>query len=160
MSSIEQGLFQILPAEAGDLPDIISLIHAAFAEHRLLVPPSSADKETEVGLRAVLGHGTVFKAVAAGLIGCVVAERRPGRLYLGRLAVAPAWRRRGVAQGLLAAVEGFARGAGVTLLELNVRLVLRGNIRLFEGAGFRIVGQRCHPGFTVPTYHVMHKRLE
>lgn len=160
MSSTQQDRFHILPADAADVPGIVSLIHAVFAEHRDLVPPSSADKETETGLRAILGSGAIFKAITPGLIGCVVAERRPGCLYLGRLAVALAWRRRGVAQDLLAAVERFARGAGVKLLELNVRLVLDGNIRLFERAGFRIVEQRSHPGFAVPTYHVMRKRLD
>ncbi|MBV5324275.1 MAG: hypothetical protein J0626_02840 [Rhodospirillaceae bacterium] len=57
-------------------------------------------------------------------------------------------------------IEAHARETGETLLELNVRLVLLGNIRLFEAAGFRITEQRSHPGFAVPTYHVMQKRLD
>ena len=88
----------------------------------------------------------------------VVEEAGP-HLYAFVGFLIPAWRRQGVAQALLRVIEAHARETGESLLELNVRLVLDGNIRLFEAAGFRITEQRSHPGFAVPTYHVMQKRL-
>ena len=102
----------------------------------------------------------IFKAIAGDrLVGCVVAEDRRAEFYVGRLAVRPDCRRQGIANRLLAAVEAHARGSGARRLTLNVRLVLSGNIRLFEGAGYRIIGQGSHPGFAVPTYHIMQKDL-
>ena len=152
---------QIRRAGISDVPDLVRLIHAGFAEQRSLVPPSSADQENVAELSARLAHGAAFLAVAGGTrVGCIVGQRHPDCLYIGRLAVLPTWRRQGVAQALLRAIEDHGRETGETLLELNVRLVLVGNIRLFEGAGFRIVEQRSHTGFTVPTFHVMQKRLD
>jgi ribosomal protein S18 acetylase RimI-like enzyme len=161
LSSSEPSSFQIRRAGISDVPDLVRVIHAGFAEQRSLVPPSSADRENVAGLTARLAEGAAFLAVAGGTrVGCVVGQRHPDCLYIGRLAVLPTWRRQGVAQALLRAIEDHARETGETLLELNVRLVLDGNIRLFEGLGFRIVAQGTHAGFAMPTYHVMQKRLD
>lgn len=149
-----------LRAGPEDVPQLVALIHACFAELATLTPPSGAIAETPAAIAALLTKGAMVKAVGAGeLVGCVAAERRPGHVYVGRLAVLPARRRQGIAQGLLAAAEDYAREVGEAALQLNVRLVLSGNVRLFERAGYRIIGQGSHPGFSVPTYHVMEKRL-
>ncbi|WP_374312842.1 GNAT family N-acetyltransferase [Dongia sp.] len=143
-----------------DVPQLVGLIHTCFAELANLTPPSGAIAETPAAIAALLAKGALVKAVMDGeLVGCVAAEPRGDHVYVGRLAVLPARRRLGIAQGLLAAVEDYAREVGAGALRLNVRLVLSGNIRLFEGLGYRITGQGSHPGFAVPTYHVMEKRL-
>jgi GNAT superfamily N-acetyltransferase len=151
----------IEPAEASHCPDLVDLIHRAFAAYRgKLVPESGAHAETVETLVAALAKGAAFRAHLGGrLVGCIFAERRPDRVYLGRLAVDPAWRGQGVGAALLAAAEAYARDLDAPALELGVRLVLLDNIRLFQRAGFVITAQRSHPGFVEPTYHVMEKRL-
>ncbi|WP_374650471.1 GNAT family N-acetyltransferase [Dongia sp.] len=144
-----------------DVKALVGLIHACFAELARLDPPSGAAGETMETIGGLLARGAVIKAEQGGaLVGCVAAERRAGGLYIGRLSVRPDRRRRGIAQALLAAVEAYAREIGAGHVVLNVRLVLDGNIRLFERAGYRIVGQGSHPGFGSPTYHIMEKRLD
>jgi ribosomal protein S18 acetylase RimI-like enzyme len=157
-------MISYLPATPADAPSLVDLIHSCFAELAALTPPSGAIGETPANIVGLLAKGRVVKAVSDGLlVGCVAVEPRPEKLpkhlYVGRLGVLPAWRGHGIARSLLAAADDYAREAGVMALQLNVRLVLTGNIRLFEGAGYRIVGQGSHPGFSAPTYHIMRKDL-
>ncbi|MBI2256876.1 MAG: GNAT family N-acetyltransferase [Proteobacteria bacterium] len=147
-------------AGPADLVGLVDLIHLCFAELAVLTPPSGAAGETAASLGTILETGALIKALTGSeLAGCIAAERRGREVYVGRLSVRPDRRRQGIAQGLLAAAEAFAREVGAEALTLNVRLVLTGNIRLFEGAGYRITAQGSHPGFTVPTYHIMQKFL-
>jgi ribosomal protein S18 acetylase RimI-like enzyme len=150
------------PAVAADAAALADLIHRAFAGYvGRLTPPSGAHAETPETLAAAMGKGAAFLAEVSGApIACIFAELRPDRVYIGRLAVDPSRRRLGLAVSLLAEAERFARARGMGCLELGVRLVLTDNISLFQKVGFEIVGQRSHPGFTVPTYHVMEKRLD
>ncbi len=154
------GSFECERAGPVDVPALLDLIHLSFAELARLNPPSGAAGENLASLATLMERGAVIKAVSAGnLVGCVTLEPKGDDLYLGRLAVRPDCRRLGIARALLAEAERFARAAGVAGLVLNVRLVLAGNIRLFEGAGFKITGQGSHPEFAVPTYHIMRKDL-
>jgi ribosomal protein S18 acetylase RimI-like enzyme len=145
---------------ATDLPAVLSLVIDAFAPLATLTPPSGAAGETVEHLGRIQAEGAILVAESMGrMVGCVALEPSAGGFYLGRLAVHPDWRRRGIGQSLLAAAEAHAREKQAAALTLNVRLVLAGNIRLFEGAGYRITGQGSHPGFSVPTYHIMRKDL-
>ena len=80
-------------------------------------------------------------------------------LYLGRLAVAPAWRGRGIARALVAAAEMAARRTGLPRVHLSTRLVLLDNRRLFAACGFVETTRDAHPGYAEPTFVNMEKRL-
>lgn len=153
--------FVVRQAVGEDAGPLAALIHRAFEDYRgRLIPPSGAHAETSASLVAAMGKGAAFLAEAqGGLIACIFAELRSDRIYLGRLAVDPAHRRAGLGAVMLAEAERYARRQGVGRLKLGVRLVLSDNIVLFQKVGFEIVGQRSHPGFSVPTYHVMEKQL-
>lgn len=149
-------------AASADAPALAGLIHRAFEAYRgHLVPPSGAHAETPASLAAAMAKGAAFLAEAGtGSVACIFAEVRQDRVYIGRLAVDPACRGAGLGAAMLAEAERFARTQKVPCMELGVRLVLTDNISLFQKVGFKIVGQRSHPGFAVPTYHVMEKRLD
>lgn len=148
-------------ATADHCPALADLIHRAFAAYRgVLVPDSGAHAETAGTLTAALHKGVAFRALRDGeVVGCIFVERRPDRVYLGRLAVDPDCRGEGIGSALLAAAEDYSQYEGMEIMELGVRLVLLDNIRLFQRAGFAIVRQESHPGFDVATYHVMEKLL-
>jgi len=147
------------PDEASALLD---LMRRAFAEYRgVLKPESSVFVETEPAIAGKLAEGGGFIAEDRGRpIACIIAEAKSTKGYLGRLAVLPEARRRGLAQRLMQAGEDFLRSRGLGTAELNVRIALTGNIALFQALGYRETRRLTHPGWTEPTYLVMEKSLE
>ena len=76
-------------------------------------------------------------------------------LYIGRLTVAPHWRRRGVAGALIDAAKDEVRRIGAKRITLRARIALAGNVALFRRHGFTIVGEHAHAGFAQPTSYEM-----
>ena len=128
-------------------------------------PPSSVLKETAADFAARLRDETAFIVEAeAQLVGSVFCATKGDALHVGRLAVAPAWRRRGVASALVEAAKAEAakaeaRRRGLARITLGARIALPGNVALFSRHGFAIVAETCHPGFTRPTSYDMELRL-
>jgi ribosomal protein S18 acetylase RimI-like enzyme len=104
------------------------------------------------------GAGAVAE-VAGVLAGSALWVEQDGGLYLGRLAVAPAWRGLGIAKALVAATETAAQAAGLPRVHLSTRLVLLDNRRLFAACGFIETTRATHPGYAEPTFVNMEKRL-
>ncbi|MEZ4728055.1 MAG: GNAT family N-acetyltransferase [Caldilineaceae bacterium] len=148
-------------AHLHDATDLLRVIQAAYAEFLgKLDPPSGAFAETEQSIAAKLGKGGAIKALAGNtIIGCVLYESKGDFMYFGRLAVLPAWRRAGVAQGLIAAVEERAKAVGLQRVQIGVRLVLPAHQAYYEGLGYRPIAYACHPGFSQPTSVTMEKQL-
>ena len=80
-------------------------------------------------------------------------------LYLGRLAVAPAWHGQGIATALVAAAEAAARAMGLPRIHLSTRLVLLDNRRLFAACGFVETSREAHPGYAEATFVNIEKRF-
>ena len=139
----------IRPMQLGDAGAVAALLRRVFGA-LTLDPPSSALQETEATMLAHLERGGGFVA-GPDLAGCVLWAEKAGALYLGRLAVSPAARGRGVAAALVGAVEQEARRRGLPRVHLGVRLALEGNRRLFTRLGFTETAQHAHPGHTVFT---------
>jgi GNAT superfamily N-acetyltransferase len=125
-----------------------------------LVPPPSALRETAESVAAQIAGGGGAAAEADGaLVGAVLWGEREGGLYVGRVSVDARWRRRGVAQALVAAAVSEARLRGLPRLHAGVRLVLAGNRRLFAQAGFCETILHAHDGFDAPTWVEVEKIL-
>jgi len=144
-----------------DAPAAADLIRAAFADQgRATDPPSSALRETAEIVAEKLGNGGgAALANNAALIGVVLWTPQEDALYVGRLAVAPSWRGRGLAGRLLQAAEAEARRQGYARVRLHARIELPANRRLFARHGFAVVEVRAHPGYAGPTFAVMEKDL-
>lgn len=133
--------YSIRPASPGDLDALLALEQSCFSGDRL---SRRSFRRWLVG-----GHGilSVVDDVAGGLAGYVLLSLRrnskTGRFY--SLAVAPAYRGRGIARELLGSAEraGAARGLEAVRLEVDVNNT--GAIRLYESLGYARVGSR--PGY-------------
>ena len=151
----------IREATDDDAPALAHVIQAAFDEFRgRLDPPSGAHGESSDSIRRKL---TTAKAAVAErdetLLGCVFFEPEPGRIYVSRLSVLPAERRRGVGHALMDFAENWARGQGLERAYLGVRIVLQGQQAYYARRGYRVVGEAAHPGYASATYLLMEKDL-
>ena len=146
-------------ATLDDAPLMTELILTAFEDHRgKLMPPSGAHNETPDKIRAKLEQGGgIIAYVEDSPAGCVVYyPEGEGALYLGRLAVLPAFRQHGIGHALVAAVEQKARTAGYAQVSLSVRTALPANRAFFERLGYSVTCYESHAGYTEPTFmHLM-----
>ena len=172
----------IRDATIADAAGIAELIRLAFAtQSRPTNPPPSALRETAATITEHLRSGGGAVAEAGGavaeaggavaeaggavaeagnvLVGAVLWNEDEGALYVGRLSVHPAHRRKGIARALIDAAERAARRQGFSRLTLGTRLVLEDNRRLFASCGFVETGLHSHDGFTEPTWVSMELRL-
>jgi ribosomal protein S18 acetylase RimI-like enzyme len=119
----------------------------AFAEFRgTLEPPSSAlDETVEDTRRAIDAGGAAIARVDEEAVGSVRFLPRDDYLYVGRLAVLPAYRGRGIAAALMAFMEEQTRLLGLPEMRVEVRLSLPGNVAFFRRLGFRTVSEQPHP---------------
>jgi GNAT superfamily N-acetyltransferase len=130
--------WQLRPLLTDDADAVTGLISAAFARMELpLTPPPVALSETAQSIAERIGRGGgAGVTVDDTWVGSVLWAVDEG-LYVSRLAVSPAWRRRGIGASLLHACETEARRRGQMRLHLETRLVLAGNLRLFGRLGYR-----------------------
>ena len=158
MSCQELRIRPALPAESAE---VARIMRTAFSDLRGRIRPESAAlKETAVSVAGLIQRGRVYVADWRGrLVGCVNAARELDHVYLGRLSVLPEYRRRGIADRLVKAVEDYARESGVGTVLLRVRIALPENQAFFRARGYRETGREAHPGFDHPTSIRMQKAV-
>jgi GNAT superfamily N-acetyltransferase len=145
-----------------DAAAVAALVRSAFAAQPVPTdPPASALRLSADDVRAHIGAGGGGAVVADAdrLVGSVLWSEQDGGLYVARVGVDVAWRRRGVAKQLLGAAEAAARELGLPRLHLGTRLVLEDNRALFAACGFVELSRHAHPGYAAPTWVAMEKRL-
>ena len=135
--------------------ELHALVHGVFGALRI-DPPSSVLQETVADFTARLASEACFAIEVDGrLIASIFCAPDGDALYVGRLAVAPDWRRRGIASVLIEAAKDEARRVGARRITLGARIALAGNVALFRRHGFEVVRATCHPGFATPTSYDM-----
>ena len=128
--------------------DVHRLTQLAFAGYGALDPPSGALRETEASVREDLERGGGALAVIGGeSVGGLRFEPEGGYLHVRRVAVHPDWQRRGVGTALMAWAREYARRVGLPQVRVGVRLALPGNLRFYEGLGYRRIAEHRHPGY-------------
>ncbi|HZQ07384.1 MAG TPA: GNAT family N-acetyltransferase [Anaerolineae bacterium] len=148
-------------ASVSDAATIVSILQTAFQEYRaLLDPPSGVHKESVESIVAKMKTACwVIGEVDGTAVGCVMYEKRDDYMYLGRLAVLPEFRRRGVGKSLIEYVEVQARASHIARVRLGVRIVLEELRASYARRGYREIGFHAHEGYTEPTYVTMEKDL-
>jgi len=146
-------------ATLDDADALAELIRYCFARQTVVTDPlPSALNESGDNIRSHFaqgGGGAMYEGPAA----CLLWSEEDGGLYIGRVAVHPAWRGQGFAKRLLAMAEDEARRRGLPRMHLSTRLVLIDNRRLFAACGFVETKEEAHPGYAAPTFVNMEKRL-
>lgn len=128
------GPFRIRPATPADAPRLAALERECFS-----------DPWSVAGLREALASdgGAGWTAEVAGRVeGYLLARVAADTAEVLTLAVAPAWRGRGIASLLLAGALGALRARGASEAYLEVR---RSNLvaqALYQAHGFRVAGIR------------------
>jgi predicted N-acetyltransferase YhbS len=153
MSAPDYRLYRL--TDTARLPELHALVQAAFGA-LAIDPPSSVLKETLANFEQRLRFEIVLAAEANGrFVGTVFCAPHGDALYIGRLTVAPDWRRRGVAGALIDAAKDEARRLKVKHITLRARIMLPGNVALFRRHGFAVVAAETHAGFSAPTSYAM-----
>ena len=123
-------------------------------------PPSSLERMDPATLRRKAETERLV-VVRAGdeLVGCGFLSVSPEAIYLGKLAVSPAHRGRGILREIVRLATDMAREAGKSKLELQARIELVENHATFAALGFRKAGETSHPGYDRPTSITMVKAV-
>lgn len=149
------------PARFADWSALLTLLQQSFAYMDSRIdPPSSLKTLDAAALQAKAARETLIVAHDdATLVGCGFVDLRPDCAYLGKLAVAEAWRGQGIARRIVDAAAAHARAHGRRVLELQTRVELTENHRSFQALGFVTVARTAHPGFDRPTSLTMQRAL-
>lgn len=126
--------YRIVPMTAARLPQVAALEQVCFP----------ADPWSENLFRAALenpGAAVLLAEEDGAVLGYAVLSAVLDEGNLDNIAVAPEYRRRGVADALLGALTGFGREC-LALLTLEVRASNAPAIALYEKHGFLPVGRR------------------
>ncbi len=134
----------IRAATVEDVPLLLSIVEAipslpqwtAAQFHHVLESDKNASLVHATWLAQVEGVTAGF--ASASLLRTV----QPGEAELENLAVAPQYRRLGIARALLATVTAWAGATGPAILRLEVRSGNREALALYAAAGFALTGTR------------------
>lgn len=151
----------IRAATDAEAAKVLAIEQAAFEEYRdALDPPSGVFRETVDKVRQKMRDGTFLLALLHDdPVGSVFYQPESEHVYLGRLAVLPAYRRCGIGRALVEQVEAITLALGRSRVRLSARIALPHNHSYYERMGYRFVEERCHEGYTTPTYVVLQKSL-
>jgi GNAT superfamily N-acetyltransferase len=146
-------------------PDELEIVHEitqqAYAEQRDRIGETSVYRETPAQLaeRQEQGWVLLLAEVDGQAAGAARITRRDGQLYMGRLAVLPQQRRRGIGQALVSACEAWGRAWGLPSIQLGAREAVPQNQRFYEQLGYQ-AGERRELDSSPGAYFCwMHKSL-
>lgn len=139
------------------LVQVLDLIRTAFAYmDGRIDPPSSMHRLSLAEVQRQCVEGEVW-SLGAPVAACMFLTPKPGRLYLGKLAVAQAMRGRGLAAQLVGIASERAAALGFDTLELQTRVELVENHVAFARLGFVKTGESSHDGYDRVTTITMQK---
>jgi len=131
-------------ADLAEMPAIVALVRSAFAESATWGSPSSALGETEGFWRSGIVErrfGVLVCEASTEIAGVVRHCAEPdGWWGFARLAVAPSYRRRGVATCLLAGLEKRAAMSGAAGIRCTARAEEGAGAQLYAAIGFSPAG--------------------
>ncbi|NOU96654.1 GNAT family N-acetyltransferase [Paenibacillus sp. LMG 31456] len=139
----------IKEASREEMSVVHRIMHEAFEQYAgVLVPPSGALSETiEDILHKIEGRGAAI-LVWDGLepVGSARFYYVENYMYIGRVAVLPAHRGKGIARYMLSYLEEIARSHSYSETRVEVRLSLPENVDYYKKLQYQIINEQSYPG--------------
>jgi ribosomal protein S18 acetylase RimI-like enzyme len=161
-SALNAGL-SFREATAGDVPEMIEVVNAAFEEEAFFVDrPRTHAAQLEEQFRS--GH-FLLAHEGSQLMASVYYEAHGERGYIGMLAVRPGHQRSGLGRAMTQAAERILRGLGCAVAELTVVSVRTELPPIYRKLGYREAGveephEELRQKLTMPVQLIrMEKRL-
>jgi histidine ammonia-lyase len=148
------GDIEILPTQAGDVGELLTLQRAAYVTEGQIhdnvhIPPLtqtldelSDELQGSISLKAVLG---------SRIVGAARARRVGTTLHIGRLAVAPDMQGRGIGTRMIRTLEA-EHADGIETFTLFTGHLSTANIRLYERLGYHLTREEL----LEPDIHIVH----
>ena len=151
----------VSPPRFSDWTGLLALLRSAYAYMESRIDPPSSLLRMDAGQLEEKARDEALILALEGqrLVGCAFAHLRADCVYVGKLAVDAAVRRRGVARKLMQTAETLARENARPFVELETRIELSENHATFAALGFSKVAESAHPGFDRPTSITMRKAV-
>lgn len=152
---------RVSPEWFSDWDQLVRLVRESFAYMDARIDPPSSLKTMGIDeFKAKTVAETLILAEEGNvIIGCTFAALRDDCVYVGKVAVAPSARGKGVARAMFTAAEELARLHGRRFIELQTRVELVENQATFAALGFKKVGESAHVGYKRPTSITMRKAV-
>jgi len=127
----------IRAATAGDVPEMIRVVNAAFAIETFLEGP----RTDEARMAAMTSKGAFLVAEAGGrMVACVYVEQRGERGYFGMLAVDPGSQGKGLGRAMVEAAENYCRSRGCIAVDISVLSLRPELLPLYQKLGYVKIG--------------------
>lgn len=153
--------FELAPKDFVEWSGLHALLSDCFAYmHDRIDPPSSLTRMSPDDLRRKAAEEVlVLLKSRTAVVGCGFLKEKSDAIYLGKVAVRPAFRRGGGLKMIIGVAEGVARERRKSALELETRIELVENHYAFGALGFARTAENSHPGYDRPTYITMTKQV-
>jgi ribosomal protein S18 acetylase RimI-like enzyme len=134
-------------ASLDEAPLVRSIMRQAFAEYAGALPVASGAHSESIDdvVAAMRAGGAVLAFGGDEAIGSARYKPVAGGLYVGRVAVLPVHRRRGVASAMMRFLEGVAVRLGRAAIHVEVRDSLPANVGLYQALGYELISIAPHP---------------
>jgi ribosomal protein S18 acetylase RimI-like enzyme len=141
---------------------VLRLAVAAFEEFReTLVPPPGILAERVEDVAAYIERGgAVIAWEDETAVGSARFHPEADHLYIGRVAVPPEHRRRGIASAIMQFLEAHALSLGLHETRVEVRQALPSNVALYESLGYVPISTQPHPRVPTAMTVKLAKRLD
>lgn len=152
---------EIKVANETEIDFVYSTMVEAFQEYAgKLNPPSGALSETTENILTTMnqGGGSVIAWDGSSAAGSARFKFIDHYLYIGRVAVLPEYRGRGIGKSMLVFLENMAADKKISEARVEVRLSIPDNIDMYKRYNYEIIEQIFYPERT-DSWYVMSKKF-
>lgn len=128
----------IRPTTDRDVPELVEVINHAYSYQ----DEAKGEPRTNLAhLRKRISETDFYTIVCNEQIaGCVYSENHDGALHFGLLTLSPRYRKQGIAESVIAAVESFAKAHEFSTVELDYMSLAPWLKRYYEKYGYKETG--------------------